>query len=409
MKELIGEAPDERRLVMTFGIASFLNDMGSDMVFAVWPAFVALIAPPGLAPLILGLVDGIGDFVVNISKGFSGFLSDKIQRRKPFIWSGYIMGASSRIIYALSTTWHWLIPAKILDRAGKLRGAPRDAMVADVSTHETRGSNFGVLRTADHTGATAGILFAMAFVLFAAPWLAMVLGFDLLASLRILFVIAAFPTLIGAIIIIIRISDYRKEAGGHIFRLSGINRSLAIFMVLSMIFALASFSWSLVTFYAGFFLVIPALDPIFGVILAYLIFTLAAAFTSAPLGKLGDRIGRRKTMLLGFVFFGAMCAFFLVSPNFWTVTLALIFYGISIGATVPMARSLVSELSPIDVRASILGLYQMLIGIAALPASVVAGLLWVLLGPSYTFGLALILTLIAALLLPFVHEPKITD
>ncbi len=282
-------------------------------------------------------------------------------------------------------------------------------MVADVSTHETRGRNFGVLRTADHAGATAGILIAMAFVLFAAPWLASIYGSDLLASLRILFVFAAIPTLIGAFIIIIRITDFRKEAGGHIFRLSGINRSLAIFMTLSVIFALASFSWSLVTFYAGFFLVIPVLDPIFGVILAYLIFTLAAAFTSAPLGKLGDRIGRRKTMLLGFIFFGMMCAFFLVSPNFWTVTLALIFYGISIGATVPMARSLVSELSPIDVRASILGLYQMLIGIAALPASVIAGMLWVVLGPSYTFGLALILTIFAALLLPLVHEPKTSD
>ncbi len=105
MKELIGELPKERRVVQTFGIASFLNDMGSDMVFAVWPAFVALLAPPGLAPLILGLVDGIGDFIVNVSKGFSGFLSDKIQKRKPFIWSGYLMGASSRIIYSFSPTW----------------------------------------------------------------------------------------------------------------------------------------------------------------------------------------------------------------------------------------------------------------------------------------------------------------
>jgi MFS family permease len=277
-------------------------------------------------------------------------------------------------------------------------------MVADVSTHETRGRNFGVLRTADHSGATAGILFALAFVLFVAPWLALTYGFDLLASLRVLFVIAAIPTLIGACIILVRITDYRKEVGGHIFRLSGINRSLAIFMVLSAIFALASFSWSLVTFYAGLFIVIPALDPIFGVILAYLIFTLAAALTSAPLGALGDRIGRRKTMLFGFIFFGAMCAIFLFTPNFWTVILALVFYGVSIGATVPMARSLVSELSPVDVRASILGLYQMLIGIAALPASVIAGFLWVALGPSYTFGLALILTAIAALMLPLVHE-----
>ncbi len=403
-EDFISQLPNERHVVQIFGTASFLNDMGSDIVFSIWPVFVALLAPPGLAPLILGLVDGIGDFVVNVSKGFSGFLSDKIQKRKPFIWSGYFMGASSRIIYAFSPIWQWLIPAKILDRAGKVRGAPRDAIVADVSTHETRGKNFGILRTADHTGATAGVLITLAFVTFAVPWLTIVFGFDLLASLRLLFLFAAIPTLIGALIIIIRITDYHKEAGKPIFRLRGINRSLAIFMTLSIIFALASFSWSLVTLYAGLFLLIPAINPILGVPIAYFVFTLAAAFTSAPLGKLGDQIGRRKTMLLGFIFFGAMCAIFLFTPNFWTVLFALIFYGVSIGATVPMARSLVSELSPTEVRASILGLYQMLIGIAALPASVIAGFLWVFLGPGYTFGLALLLTLIAALMLPLVHE-----
>jgi len=383
--------------------------MGSDIVFSIWPVFVALITPPGLAPLILGLVDGIGDFVVNVSKGFSGFISDRVQKRKIFIWSGYAMGASSRLIYAFSPIWQWLIPAKILDRAGKLRGAPRDALVADVSTHETRGRNFGILRTLDHTGATLGVLITIAFVTFAVPWLATVLGFDLLASLRLLFVFATIPTLIGALIVILRIVDYRKEVGKPVFRVSGINRSLAIFITLSIIFALASFSWSLVTLYAGVYLVLPATNPILGVPVAYLTFTLTAALTSAPLGRLGDRIGRRLTILIGFIFFATMCAIFLYVPNFWTVLFALIFYGVSIGATVPMQSSLISELSPINVRASMLGLYQMLIGIALLPASLIAGFLWVFLGPSFTFGLALLLTIVAALLLPFVKEPTSSD
>ncbi|MFX1565353.1 MAG: MFS transporter [Promethearchaeota archaeon] len=414
MKELLGECPDERRVVQTFGVASFLNDMGSDIIFSVWPYFVFLLSPPGLAPLILGLVDGIGDFVVNVSKGFSGFLSDKIQKRKPFIWTGYLMGASSRVIYAASPIWQWLIPAKILDRAGKLRGAPRDAIVADVSTHETRGKNFGVLRTADNTGATAGVLISLAFIVFVIPWLTLTFGFDDLSSLRFLFLFAAIPTVIGAMIVLFRIKDYRKELGKAVFHFRGINRSLAIFLTLSVLFALASFSWSLVTLYAGAFLVLPSISPILGVTVAYFVFTLTAAITSAPLGTLGDKIGRRKTMLLGFVFFGAMCAIFLFTPppttpptpqETWSVLLALIFYGTSIGATVPMASSLISELSPIDVRASNLGLYQMLIGIAALPASIIAGFLWVLLGHSYTFGLALLLTVIATLMLPLVREP----
>jgi len=408
-KELLSDAPSEKTVVRTFGSASFLNDMGSDIVFSIWPIFVGLLSPPGLTPLVLGIIDGTGDLVVNILKGISGIWSDRIQKRKPFIWSGYMMGASSRIVYAFAPTWQWLIPAKILDRAGKVRGAPRDAIVADVSTHETRGKNFGLLRTADHTGATAGILITIAFVTFVFPWLTLVYGFDLLMNIRLLFLLAAIPTFIGALVIIYRITDYRKEPGKAVFHLSGINRSLAIFITLSVIFALASFSWSLVTLYAGIYIIPPAINPILGVPVAYLVFTLAAALTSAPLGRLGDRIGRRRTILIGFFFFGGMCAIFLFTPSFWTVRFALIFYGISIGATVPMQSALISELSPLKVRSSVLGFYQMLIGFALLPASVIAGFLWVFLGPSYTFGLALFLTFIAAILLPFVHEPKTSD
>ncbi|MFX0169633.1 MAG: MFS transporter [Candidatus Hodarchaeota archaeon] len=403
------EPPTERCVIQTFGTASFLNDMGSDIVFSIWPVFVSLLVPVGLAPLILGIVDGVGETVVNISKGFSGFLSDRVQKRKPFIWTGYSMGATSRIIYGLTPFWQWLIPAKILDRAGKVRGAPRDALIADVSSHATRGRNFGILRTLDNTGATIGVLITISFVTFLVPWLTVVYGLDLLSSLRLLFVTAAIPTIIGAILVIVRITDYRKDTKKPVFQISGINRSLALFMMLNVIFALASFSFSLVTLFAGTFLVFPAINPVLGVPVAYLVFTLTAALTSAPLGRLGDRVGRRITILIGFILFGTMCFLFLFAPNFWTVLFALIFYGASLGATIPLQSSLVSELSPLEVRASMLGLYQMLIGFATLPANLIAGFLWVAFGPSFTFGLGLVLTILAALFLPFVHEPKSDD
>lgn len=403
------EPPTERCVITTFGTASFLNDMGSDIVFSIWPVFVTLLTGTTLAPLILGLVDGVGDMVVNISKGFAGFLSDRLQKRKPFIWSGYTMGASSRIIYGLAPFWQLLIPAKILDRAGKVRGAPRDALIADVSSHETRGRIFGILRALDNAGATIGVLITLAFVTFLVPWLTVVYSLDLLASLRVLFIAAAVPTLIGALLVIFRISDYRKDTKKPRFQIAGISRSLVLFMILSVIFALASFSFSFVTLFAGSYIILPAINPVLGVPVAYLIFTLTAALTSAPFGKLGDRVGRRPTILLGFSFFGVMCVLFLFAPNFWTVLFALIFYGASIGATVPIQSSLVSELSPLDVRASVLGFYQMLIGFAALPASFIAGLLWVFFGQSFTFGLSLILTVIAALLLPFINETPTSD
>ncbi|MDO8055636.1 MAG: MFS transporter, partial [Candidatus Hermodarchaeota archaeon] len=274
------EPPTERCVIQTFGTASFLNDMGSDIVFSIWPVFVTLLTGATLAPLILGLVDGVGDMVVNISKGFAGFLSDRIQKRKPFIWSGYVMGASSRIIYGLAPFWQLLVPAKILDRAGKVRGAPRDALIADVSSHKTRGRNFGILRALDNAGATIGVLVTIAFVTFLVPWLTVVFSLDLLASLRVLFIAAALPTLIGALLVIFRISDYRKDTKKPQFRIAGIKRSLVLFMALSAIFALASFSFSFVTLFAGSYLIFPAINPVLGVPVAYLIFTLTAALTS---------------------------------------------------------------------------------------------------------------------------------
>jgi MFS family permease len=397
------EVPTERCVVGSFGAASFLNDMGSDIVFSIWPIFVGLL---GGNPFFLGLIDGIGDFVVNVSKGFSGFLSDTVEKRKPFIWGGYLAGGFSRIIYGLAPTWHWLLPAKILDRAGKVRGAPRDALVADVSSMETRGRNFGILRTLDHTGAVLGILITVAFITFLFPWLNIVYGFDLRISLQLLFLIASIPTLIGAILILAKVSEFRKTTGKPQFQIQGISRSLIAFIVLSMIFAFGFFSFSFVTLYGGLYLVLPTINPLLSVPFAYLIFTVTAALTSAPLGRLGDAIGRRPTIFIGFVLYALMCLIFVFWSNFWSVFFALILYGASIGATVPMQRSLVAELAQVDVRASVLGLYQMLIGIAALPANTIAGLLWLWLGPATPFLLSLGLTAFAAILLIFVRESK---
>ena len=148
MKE---QEEESKKVIRTFGLASFLNDLGSDIIYPVWPLFVTTILKANMAAL--GLLDGIGEALVSISKAGSGFLSDRIRRRKIFIYTGYIMGALSRIGYSISTVWTHLIPFRVLDRAGKIRSAPRDAIVADVTTTENRGKSFGFLRAMDHLGA----------------------------------------------------------------------------------------------------------------------------------------------------------------------------------------------------------------------------------------------------------------
>ena len=140
-----------KRFMAVFSSASFLNDFGSDMICPVWPLFVTSFLGANVA--VLGLIDGIGDAVVSVSQAGSGYLSDRLRKRKVFIWTGYLVGSLSRVGYALSTIWQALFPFKILDIFGKIRGAPRDAIVADISTRENRGRNFGLLRTMDNLGA----------------------------------------------------------------------------------------------------------------------------------------------------------------------------------------------------------------------------------------------------------------
>ncbi|MBW2636762.1 MAG: MFS transporter, partial [Deltaproteobacteria bacterium] len=136
-----------RKTVRTLAFASFFNDLGSDMIHPVWPLFLTSVL--GVNMSILGLIDGLGDALVSISQAASGYLSDRTKKRKFFIWLGYAFPLISRVGYGLSTAWQHIIPFKMLDRAGKIRSAPRDAIIADVSSKENRGSNFGFRKMMD--------------------------------------------------------------------------------------------------------------------------------------------------------------------------------------------------------------------------------------------------------------------
>jgi MFS family permease len=134
-----------KKTVRIFAAASFLNDMGSDIIYPIWPLFVTEVLKANMA--VLGFLDGLGEALVSLSQAASGYISDRIRRRKIFIWTGYLCGSVSRIGYALSGSWPHLIPFRILDRGGKIRSAPRDALIADVTTEANRGRIFGFLRT----------------------------------------------------------------------------------------------------------------------------------------------------------------------------------------------------------------------------------------------------------------------
>ncbi|NIO49180.1 MAG: MFS transporter [Candidatus Aminicenantes bacterium] len=376
---------EPKKTIRTFALASFLNDLGSDMIYPVWPLFVITILKANMA--VLGFLDGLGDALVSISQAGSGYISDRIKKRKIFIWTGYLFGALSRLGYSISTIWPHLVPFRVLDRVGKIRSAPRDAIVADVSTKENRGKNFGLLRAMDHLGAVFGILVCIAL-------------FSLLGY-RFLFALAAIPSLVSAFLVFTLIKE-RKTEPIQIYKgisLKDLDRNFRLFLVLSSLFALGAFSYSFLLIYAkelGFKL---AFVPVL-----YLIFTLSAFLFAYPFGRLSDKIGRKYVLLISYFFWIAVCLGVISEPNRMMIIFIFILYGAHKGALEPVQRTFVCELAPPEFRASCLGGFQMVIGLCTLPASFIAGILWDTLGVLVPFYLSLVLTLVSGIMLLFVKK-----
>ena len=379
---------ENKRTVRIFAWASFLNDMGSDIIYPVWPLFVTEILKANMA--VLGFVDGLGEAVVSLAKALSGYWSDRIRKRKVFIWSGYLMGAASRIGYAISTVWQHLIPFRILDRAGKIRGAPRDAIIADVSTNDNRGRNFGLMRMADNLGAVVGILICLA--------LFKKIGY------RSLFILAAIPSLISVLLILIKIKEpgHTEKVIYKGMTLRDLDRNFVLFMILSGIFAIGNFTYSFLLIRAKQIGFPEALVPVL-----YLVYTLSASLTAYPFGRLADRIGRKTVMQMSFLLWGLVCLDVIFFQSKIMIFLMFVIYGLHKGALEPVQSTIVSELAPEKYRASSLGTYQMLIGLCAFPASLIAGFLWDKIGSLAPFYLSLGLTIVASALMIFVKESKI--
>ena len=358
------------RITLLLGFTSFLTDTSSEMIMPILPFFISTL---GGTALIVGLIGGLEESVSSILKVIAGYWSDKIGKRKRFVYSGYTASAVSKVFLSFSTIWQHVLILKPIERIGKgLRTAPRDAIIADYTDKEIRGKAFGLHRTLDTGGAILGS--TLALILF---WF-MGLEFS-----TIIFIGAIIAVL--ALIPLYPVKEKKTEPKKTNWKVSFTNlpTSLRLFIVIASLFSLGNFTYM--------FYILRAEQLFTGrlafaaPILLYIWFNIIFAAFSTPSGMLSDKIGRRSVLLIGYSLFGLTTLLFALPPSLISLVILFALYGLVFALTEGNQRALVSDLAPKKLRGTSLGTFHTAIGLVSLPSGLIAGTLWQFVGPSATF------------------------
>jgi MFS family permease len=383
--------------VKSLGVVSLFADVSSEMVYPLNPVFVTRVL--GAPPWALGLIEAVAESTASILKLFAGRWSDRLGQRKPFAIAGYALGALGKPLIALSTLWPHVLAARFIDRFGKgLRTAPRDALIAENTPPESRGRAFGFHRSMDTAGAVMGPLIGFLFLRY------FVTSNDL-SAMRSLYWLAFIPGVIGVLALAYFVREARqdkpKQTGGYVSLppLSSIGPGLRWYLVIVAIFSLGNSSDT--------FLLLRARDagmPDNMLLLLYALFNVVEASFGYSAGKLSDRIDRRRLVAGGYIVFAIVYVGFALLKGSTVVWFLFPLYGLYYTLTQGIQRALAADLSNPDRRATEIGLFHMVVGLAALPANVAAGWLYSL-HPALPFGLGALTACVAATLLLTIRLP----
>jgi MFS family permease len=367
--------------VIWLSVVSFLNDASSEMIYPLLPRFF-VVTLRASAPA-LGLMEGIAESTASLVKLGSGWWGDRLSRRKPLVLFGYSLAALSRPFIAAARSPIEVVLLRFADRFGKgVRGAPRDALIADSVAPKERGRAFGFQRSLDHLGAIVG------------PGLAMILLLLAPGGYRLVFASAAVPALAGVAVLAAMVREPAVIRAGQAPRLldvAGLGGGFWFLLATIFLFTLGNSSDA--------FLLLRAHDAgIADVWIPALWMLLHAvkAACSTPAGILSDRIPRRVLVIAGWLAYAAVYAGFAVSHAAWQVWALFGGYGLYAGLVEGAERALIADLAPAAARGTAFGWYNLAAGIGALPASVIAGVLWKLAGPGAALGFGAAMALLAA-------------
>jgi MFS family permease len=360
--------------VWALGLVSLFMDISSEMIHALLPVF--LVAVLGAGATLVGVIEGVGEALALVTRLFSGLLSDRLRRRKPLVLAGYLLGALSKPLFALAGSAAAVLGARSLDRLGKgIRGAPRDALVADLVAPEMRGAAYGLRQSLDSFGAVLGPLLALAL---------MTLTQD---DYRAVFWYAFLPGLASVLIIVFLVREPpREQAGVHApepWRLrdaARLGRAYWAVLALGVVFTLARFSEAFILLRAEQLGTAPAVVPLMLVILS-----LTYALGAYPAGHLSDRLGRMRLLLAGMLVLVAADAVLALAATPLSVGLGAALWGLHLALTQGLFAALVVDTCPSHLRGTAFGVFGLASGLAVLCASVLAGLLWDWAGAPATF------------------------
>jgi MFS family permease len=367
-------------------LTSFLTDISSEMLFNLLPIFLFNVL--GARTSLIGVIEGVAESTASLLKMVSGWLSDRLRKRKALAVLGYALSTAAKPLLYVADNWVWVLGIRFADRAGKgLRTAPRDALVADSVAQGRRGLAFGLHRAGDTGGAVVGISIALAIVLATEGG-----GMLERSTFQRIVLLSLIPAVLAVIVLALGAHDIapvdnpspdpspREPAGAGLdWREHG--SPFALFLVIIVLFALGNSSDAFLILraeHAG--LSVP------GILGMMLTFNLIYALLSGPAGALSDRIGRKRLLVVGWSLYAAVYLGFAAANAGWQTWALMGVYGVYYGLSEGVARALVADLVPASQRGSAYGAYHAAVGLTALPASLIAGILWQGIGNWRGFG-----------------------
>jgi MFS family permease len=375
--------------IWALGFVSMLMDISSEMIHALLPVY--MVAVLGTSTLAVGIIEGVAEATASITKVFSGALSDWLGKRKFLAALGYGLAAFTKPIFPLAASLDWLIAARFIDRVGKgIRGAPRDALVADIAPPELRGASFGLRQSLDTIGAFVGPLIAIGLMWLTAD------------HFQTVFWIAVIPAFLSVALILVAVKEPERPKTIRKVRMplrrEELRRLGTVYwwvVVIAAVFTLARFSEAFLILLAQSIGLPLALIPIVLVLMS-----LAYSLSAYPVGILSDRMDKVTILIAGLVLLVLADLVLAFAPGIVALAVGVVLWGLHMGFTQGLLSTLVAETAPAELRGTAFGMFNLVSGLALLAASVIAGALWDATGPQGTFlaGAAFALLTVLALL-----------